>query len=58
MVWKQIASAWDRMNPSERSPTYLLKLMAFMLACFAVGLLVGGIPEEHPDIRAEMRSNR
>ncbi|SPJ24429.1 hypothetical protein [Palleronia abyssalis] len=36
-----IATVWDKMNPSEPSPFFLMKLMAFMIGCFVFALVVG-----------------
>lgn len=37
----RLGRIWDRMNPSEPTPSYLIKLMAFMIGAFAFGLVVG-----------------
>ncbi|SEN89364.1 hypothetical protein SAMN04488012_10811 [Palleronia salina] len=34
---------WSDLNPSEPSPWYLAKLMAFMVAIMALGLLIGAL---------------
>ncbi|QFU09483.1 hypothetical protein PARPLA_01335 [Rhodobacteraceae bacterium THAF1] len=46
MLSDTITMAWARLNPSEPSSGYLIKLMAFMVACFIGGLLIGGVPDE------------
>ncbi|WP_375262039.1 hypothetical protein [Palleronia sp.] len=40
---ERLAEIWERLNPSEPSPTYLMKLMAFMIGAFVFGLIVGNI---------------
>ncbi len=32
---------WRDLNPSDPSPMFLAKLMAFMLTCFALALVIG-----------------
>ena len=37
----RLGEIWDRLNPAEPSPSYLMKLMAFMIGAFIFGLVVG-----------------
>lgn len=39
----RLGNLWERLNPSEPSPTYLMKLMAFMIGAFVIGLVLGNI---------------
>ncbi|WP_154446879.1 hypothetical protein [Halovulum marinum] len=38
-----ITTLWDYLNPSEPSALYLIGFLAFALAAFAAGLLIGQI---------------
>lgn len=38
---ERLGGVWMRLNPPEPSPSYLMKLMAFMIGAFIFGLVVG-----------------
>ena len=38
-----LADLWDRMNPAEPTPAYLVKFMGFIVSAMALALLVGAV---------------
>lgn len=38
-----LATAWEKLNPSDPSPMYLAKFMGFALLVFAVGIAIGAM---------------
>ncbi|SEL35068.1 hypothetical protein LVO79_07605 [Roseivivax marinus] len=41
-IGDQAARLWRNLNPSEPSPSFLLKLWLFMISMFLLGLWLGG----------------
>lgn len=37
----RVAHVWTKLNPSEPSPLFLAKFMAFALTMFAIAFLIG-----------------
>jgi len=40
-VQNKLARVWTKMNPSEPTPLYLAKFMAFAIGMFIVAFLIG-----------------